>query len=143
MCQGTEYVNNWACQIDKFIGAGMMPRPPRLQNCLQIVCKSIRTVFLNYLKSFQKFQCWWVRCFLQKIAFKFEHFWAFMWIPLIAWNSNSWQNKVKFSSVQFKNVFCNNLQIKNDIYWTSIDINTVNVNYFANHSYFFHHKMLF
>ena len=35
---------------DKFshsIGAGIMPRTPRPQNCIQIVCKSARTGFMN------------------------------------------------------------------------------------------------
>ena len=43
----SEYVKNWACQIDDFLGTGMMPRPPQSQNCTQIDCKSTRTGFMN------------------------------------------------------------------------------------------------
>ena len=51
----TEYVKNWACQNDDFLDAIIMPRTPGLQNCFLIVFKSIKKVFMNYLKSYKNF----------------------------------------------------------------------------------------
>ena len=43
-------VRNRTCQIHKFFGAGMMPRSPALQNCIQIYCKSMGTHIIYFLK---------------------------------------------------------------------------------------------
>ena len=58
------YVENWAYQNDKFSGAGMRPRPPRPQNCLQIGCKSFRKLAMNYLSFSIIFEMFAVRCLL-------------------------------------------------------------------------------
>ena len=73
------------CSIDEFDGTGVTPKLPGSWITVQIVCKSITTVFMNYLSFHKIFQC----CVL---LFTFVFFLSYSFLFNFTWKDKTNNN---------------------------------------------------